>query len=352
MSARVFVHEKGALVVNGLPRLGTWTVEPREANLLDAPLPGLTGRLRAMRNLRLKEWQHYAVASPDYYVAVALFDSKLAAIAQVVLLERAGGRVHVWEKTLPPASLRTPVSLYQATMDWTDGTSSLHFENNLTHGYHKVTWDVQGRGLPAMQGQITLIEELTITKPLVVCLPLGPARTPQPAMYSHKAVVPAEGSITVGGARSEIDSSRSYGLIDIHKGYYPHIMRWHWVCAGLQTPQGPWGINLTDNQVEDQAAYNENCLWRPGGIDYLPPVRFEVPEARAPMTPWKIRSADGSVDLTFTPVAERRLERNLIVVANRYRSPYGTLHGTIRTADGIRTISDYFGMCEDFWLKS
>lgn len=352
MSSQVFVREKGALVVGGSARTGTWSEEPVEANLLDALQPGMIGATRLGRYTRLKEWQHYAVATPQHYVAVALFDSKLAGVAQVVLLDRASGETHVWEKTLAPGSLRTPQSIYAAAMDWSDGTSHIHFENNLQNGYHKVSWDVQGKTVPAMRGDIKLIEDLSVTRPLVVCLPLGETQVRQPVMYSHKAVVPAQGSLSVDRSTASVDSAASYGLIDIHKGYYPRIMQWHWVCAGLQTPQGPWGINLTDNQVVDQTAYNENCLWRPGHIDYLPPVKFEVPPASSPMTPWHIRSADGAVDLTFSPVAERRLERNMLIVQNRYRSPYGMLSGTVRTAGGLYQISDYFGMCEDFWLKS
>lgn len=352
MSSQVFVHQKGPLVVGGQAQMGTWFTEPTTANLIDARQPGLLGVTRLGRHFRLKEWQHFAVATPQHYVAVALFDSKLAGVAQVVLLDRATGKSLVWEKTLPPAALRTPESIYQATMDWTDGVSSIHFENNLTEGYHKVSWNVSGSKQPPMSGDVTLVEDIATSKPLVVCLPLGAGQALQPAMYSHKAVVPAKGTIMVGSSTTTIDAAQSYGLIDIHKGYYPRIMRWHWVTAGKQTPAGPWGINLTDNQVVDQAAYNENCLWSPGAIEYLPPVKFEVPDRGSPMNPWHVRSADGAVNLTFTPVAERTLERSMVIVQNRYRSPYGSLNGTLRTASGTHNIRDYFGMCEDFWLKS
>ena len=81
--------------------------------------------------------------------------------------------------------------------------------------------------------------------------------------------------MTLGQNRSDFSPPDSYGLIDIHQGYYPMVMKWHWATAGRRSRDGRLvGFNLTDNQVEDQHAYNENCVWRDGRLSPLPPVTF------------------------------------------------------------------------------
>jgi len=127
-------------------------------------------------------------------------------------------------------------------------------------------------------------------------------------------------------------------------------MKWHWATGGGRDADGRLiGFNLTDNQVEDQARYNENCLWIAGKRHLLPPVRFEF-GARGP---WQMRDASRRVDVRFEPEVERRVDLNLLVMRSQYRGPCGGFSGHIVDDSGEPISVDCcFGMTEDFYLRA
>ena len=171
-------------------------------------------------------------------------------------------------------------------------------------------------------------------------------------MYSHKCVVAAEGKLRIDGQEHAFPKDQSYGLIDIHKGFYPFVMKWHWATgARFDDDGGLIGFNLTNNQVVDQRRYNENCLWMNGKRNLLPPVRFSF-DRGDPRAAWRVRDDGGRVDLQFQPAIERNVDLNLLLLRSRYRGPYGSFSGNILADDGTPVpVDGCFGMAEDFYLR-
>jgi hypothetical protein len=130
-------------------------------------------------------------------------------------------------------------------------------------------------------------------------------------------------------------------------------MKWHWATAGGFDPdRGIVGLNLTDNQVKNQDAYNENCLWIKGRIHLLPPVRFHFNRKNL-YEPWNISDQQGMVALTFTPEVIRTVDINALIVKTKYRGPFGSFSGTLQTSGGdLLEVKEFFGMCEDFYLRT
>jgi len=112
------------------------------------------------------------------------------------------------------------------------------------------------------------------------------------------------------------------------------------------------GFNFTDNQVEDQESYNENCIWQDGKIQLLPPVKFAFNPADY-LQPWTVRDTRGRVDLTFRPEVVRSVDVNALVIRSNYRAPFGAFSGRIRPEGGEEaSVDGYFGMCENFYLRT
>ena len=173
------------------------------------------------------------------------------------------------------------------------------------------------------------------------------------AMYSHKGVFPLEGELHVGGETYAFQREDSYALPDVHKGFYPCVMKWHWTTGGGWNDAGQLiGLNLTNNQIKDQEAYNENALWVDGKVHLLPPVTFTVNPENLD-EPWRIQDKEGRVDVQFFPEATRNIDINAIILRSRYRGPYGRFTGQITDTDGHRIdIGHCFGMAEDFYLRA
>jgi hypothetical protein len=76
-------------------------------------------------------------------------------------------------------------------------------------------------------------------------------------------------------------------------------------------------------------------------------VRFERDPER-PLEPWRVRNAEGSVDLTFRPEGQRAQTIDLKLIASRYVQPFGSFSGHVTSATGERVeVRDLAGVAED-----
>jgi hypothetical protein len=338
-----------ALVVDGGFQLGMFSRPLDRVNPLDARLREGRDLPRFAKSLLLKEWQHFALVDDRFYVSLAIFDTKRIGLAQVIVYDRRTGSLVERERKLLSRDMVLPDSLWDAQASAHKGAVSIEVHNRLRDGFHSIEFRCGAEGREeALQGRFECQEDPSRHVPLVVCLPLSRHR----AMYSHKGLFPLRGHLEIGGERHEFDPASSYCLVDVHKGYYPYVMKWKWATgAAVRAEGGLLGFNLTDNQVRDQERYNENALWVDGRMSLLPPVRFEM-DPSAPERDWRVRDREGRVSLEFTPEAVRRVDLNLLILASRYRGPFGSFRGTIVADDGTsHSLDGAYGMCEDFYLR-
>jgi hypothetical protein len=336
-----------ALVEGGKFNLGSFASPFDEINPLDADLHRILPLPRAIKNLALKEWQHYALISPRFMLSVVLFDSKRLGLAHVVIYDRSTGDLVKYEKKVPSWQLSIPNSLWNGHAHFERRDMAIDFANQLDRGRHLVEFRCRGGAAkPSASATFTCHEPLEKIEPLVVCLPLSHDR----AMYSHKGILPLDGCLTIAGKEHDFARQECFALVDIHKGFYPYVMKWNWTTGGGHNQSGELvGFNLTNNQVRDQSRYNENCLWIDGKRNLLPPVSFTISADQ----PWRIRDCDGRVDLSFHPEVERKVDVNALVMRSRYRGPFGSFSGYIVDDRGNRVaVDDCYGMGEDFYLRA
>lgn len=336
-----------ALVIDGSFNLGSFDQPFDVVNPLDADLRALVPLPKRVKNLLLKEWQHFALCNQRFYISAVIFDSKRICLAHLVVYDRQTGKQTIHETKAPPWAARIPNALWDDRATFSSRNLTLAFHNHLDQGCHRLEMRAaRTADAPEVTASVVCHENLSEIEPIVVCLPLGAGR----AMYSHKALLPLDGELVIDGQRHELSTADSYALVDIHKGYYPYVMKWHWATGGGHDESGRLiGFNFTNNQVRDQARYNENCLWVGGARHLLPPVRFTLPDHGA----WHVRDAHGRVDLRFDPEVERRVDLDLGLMCSRYRGPCGHFAGTIRdTAGAPISVDGCFGMGEDFYLRA
>jgi hypothetical protein len=204
-----------------------------------------------------------------------------------------------------------------------------------------------GSGRPPMEGHFEAFHDTGLVEPIVVSIPLGENR----AMYSHKCLMPMQGSLVIGGEEVVFSKKESFAIIDDHKGFYPYMMHYDWLtAAGYDTEGRLSGFNLTDNQSADPEKYNENCLWVDGRLFLLPPVKFDRPQGVD--GEWRVRDLYGMVDLSFRPVSMGKIDMNLLAVKVSYFGPFGVCGGRIRDSLGREHSFDgYFGMGEKKFVR-
>ncbi len=322
---------------------GVFNAPLRTINLADAELKhrGLSFG-RGLTRFRLKEWQHFCLILPEMMASFAIVDSKFLKVSWCHVVEGDSHFEHARQSPVLDVKIAREL--------WNDHTHvhargyALDVANQLDTGHHQVSIRIDGaRGKPAISADLRCLHDLEQIQPLVVVLPVGPNR----GMYSHKVALPIEGSIQVGDRRYEATADSCFAILDIHKAHYPRHTWWNWAtCAGHDDQGRPVALNLTRNVVSDDRRYNENALWVNGELHHLGPARFDFRKDDV-LAPWRLGTADGEVDVTFTPRGERAESIRLGLVRSVFHQPYGTFSGTVKVGDQTARFTDLWGVCED-----
>jgi len=335
------------LYQKGKFNFGKWKGVPGRANLLDAKRPFSFPLLNLFKAFRLKEWQAIEIGDRDWFLFVVLYDAKALTLASIDLWDKRNHRSYSYQNMSLGSHVQFGDSLYPSDTTFLNKDSSIgiyvHPERNELRLAASCT--------PAKKTPIMLDLSFTLAQeaclPFSVCLPLSEER----AIYSTKILMHCSGKIQAGETSHIFAPSDSLGILDDHKGYYPYHLHYDWVTAfGLLPDKRMAGFNLTDNQVRDQARYNENRLWLGDDVYDLPPIKITHPYGHEGT--WIIQDTEGLIDLTFYPEVHHNIETNLGLAGVDYSGPFGHFEGFIRSPLGDEIeASKLYGMGEDKNLR-
>jgi len=336
MTSARMVGEEGSM------NFGTYRKPFRNANILDAPLysfpvPGF------WKNFRLKEWQHFGIITPTHYLGMVIFDAKFTGVSFFYVYDRHKNTRFEHTRQASGRSVKVAAQVYDDVCRFDAKDYHLQIENKLDQHFHRIVIDIDGDPeRPSIKGEITVHEDLDKIEPLVQLSPITRTRP----FYTHKAAVPVSGSIRMGSQELVLSSSTSIALIDEQKTYYPYVSFWKWATAAGYSDNGKlFAFNLCQNMITDDEDYNENCIWMDGKISCLKAARFEFGDV---MKPWRIKTTDDKLALSFMPSGERTDTINIAgVIRSDFHQPFGLYNGSFTDKQGASyPIKDLFGLAE------
>jgi len=313
------------LVIDGDYVLGCFNTPVKQANLLDVksftnyPVP------RALKFIQLREWQAFQIKNEEYFVMIAIYNAKKISLVQFIVYNLKTKEKVKYEKKCMSWNLDIPDTLYSSSASYASDNFTIKVLHDLTTHKLEIDVHIEGfEGLPFVQANFSGEHDTQRYKPMVVCNPFSS----ESVMYSHKCLMPAQGSLTLGEQAITFGAGETQLIIDDHKGYYPYITTYDWVTGLGTTPDNKLiGFNLTNNQVIQQDKYNENCLWLDGELYPLPPITINRPNGHTDT--WHINDEHDMVQLEFTPVTHTSVHVNYFVICSEYEGPYGYYQGTI-----------------------
>jgi len=329
-----------SVVSDGQCNMGTYNSAIPDINLLDTLNPLGKVLPRKLNDLRLKEWQAFQYSDDNWFMCLAVYNTKTLGTAIIMAFNKQEQRMYRYEHKAPFWKLKVPSGLTHSHCYYHHKNLSLDFHNDLTHNKISIRFSAKNfKGCPDLSGNLIAH---AVTEPIVIVQPFGHNRP----LYSHKALMPTEGSITVNRCETFVEPSKACTIVDDHKGFYPLEMKYDWVTAlGFSRNGLLQGFNLTDNQIQNPEKYNENCLWLDGKMHPLPPVRIVRPNGVH--KPWFIKDKYGQVDIQFTPLADVPVKINVGVSLIDYHGPTGQFSGYILDHDNKAISFDHFiGMGE------
>jgi len=343
--SRVVLPAPHAVVSNDQCAMGTYNSPIKRVNLTDLKKPLGFSAPDAFNNFRLKEWQAYQISNDDWFICLAIYNTKSLGTAIVMAFDKKRQEMYRYEQKVPAWKLKVPQGLYDTHCYYHGRKLSIDFKNNLEDDALDLEFKASGfKGLPDLSGKIKAFHT---TEPIVIVQPFADNRP----LYSHKALMLAEGHLTFGKTESLFSKTAACVIVDDHKGYYPIVMQYDWVTAlGFDKQHGLMGFNLTNNQIQDHERYNENCLWLGGKMHPLPPITVQRPEGTE--NTWVIVDTYGRVNLTFTPLADVPVNINTGVVKINYHGPTGVFSGYILDTENNKIYFDEFiGMGEKKYIR-
>jgi hypothetical protein len=252
--------------------------------------------------------------------------------------DAATGRLTQHSRNVPGGSLKLPEELYGSSPSVEKKGYRIDYDFGPKGGTHRITAEIEGTETELPVSIDLTLDGSRASAPLSVSEPLAP----RGAMYTHKLVFPASGTVTVGDHTYAVRPDRDLAILDEHKSLLPYRTRWLWGTFATMSSSGPdgpreiVGANFCERPTQP-GTEEESCLWvpTPAGPVAAPlnDVTFAA-DCTDRLSPWKITSADGCLDVTFTADGRKDVRHQLGILAIDYWQLYGTYSGTV-TAGGV-----------------
>lgn len=332
------------LVTAGKAVHGWFSEAVRVPNLIDEEFGGFYGR-RALRRLRLKQWQFFLLDAPECIAGVAVVDAGYVGNAFAWVFDKARGTLEERNALFPfggsvevsASSVRGVTRVQGKGVDVTitnryeDGVRTLQarFPSRGTHG--------------AIELEAQISDSPLERPPMVVAWPVGENRT----AYAHKiGGLAAKGTIRVGDREYDVPAGQGTASMDHTQGYFVYRTYWNWASFSALSDWGTRIVVDVDLVKNGPGTLNRNCfVWFDRQLVRMPAVVFEYTQ---PAHDWHLKSSDGRLDLRFHPLAVRRDHLDHLPIGYDFSQPIGTFSGTVVDDDDcIHRITNAWGVAEE-----
>ncbi len=160
----------------------------------------------------------------------------------------------------------------------------------------------------------------------------------------------AEGTVRCEGKTYQLNSQSASASLDWSCGYMRRETAWNWACFSGQLGDGKRiGLNLAAGVNE--TGVTENCLWVDGALTKLNMAIFEF-DRYQPEKPWRVKTTDGLLELTFEPCGKREEKIDVFFMASNFKQMFGHFSGWVIDANGTKiTLENVPGFMEDHYAK-
>lgn len=315
------LNENGDLLCPGYALFEAWNYERSE--------------IRASA-LRIKEWDYYYVGNRHFGVALTIADNSYMGLISASLLDFDTKFQETKSKIVPftfgkfalPPSADVGETSYQSKnldMFFLVNEDERHLRCNF-HNFH--------------DGNSLLVDvKLTDFPQDRMCI-ATPFKKSGHFYFNQKInLMHATGYVQMGEKFYPLgEDSLDMGLLDWGRGVWTYKNTWYWSSLNTVLRDGrKFGFNLGYG-FGDTSAATENMLFVNGVADKLEDVVFDIPKKQDGsfdyLSPWKVTSPDGRLDLVFTPILNRAANMKVLVLASDQNQVFGKFSGNVRLSSG------------------
>lgn len=294
---------------------------------------------------RIKEWDYYYVGNDMYGLAVTIADNSYMSMASLSFLDFCKKEETTKSKIkfFSNGKLNLPSSSEIGDVFYKDKNCELTFEHKDGKRHIKVYWK---NFIDKKELRADILLRETNRDSMVIATPF---KKDKHFYYNQKInCLESSGYVKIGDALFDFNKD-TYGVLDWGRGVWTYKNTWYWSSLNAVDHGKRIGFNLGYG-FGDTSAASENMLFV-NDISYkLEDVKFDIPINKQGkddfLKPWKFRSKDGSIDLTFTPILNRHASLNVLVLKSIQNQVFGRFSGTITVENECFAINDLLGFAE------
>lgn len=279
--------------------------------------------------LRIKEWDYYLIHNQRFGVALTVADNSYMGLVSISFLDFCNGT----EVTKSPMLL---LPLGRLHMPKTSETGDVRvggkgwkfsFENQGDRRILRASMDDFSQGKP-IRMKIELDREPEDS--MVIATPFDRERT---FYYNQKIIgMRARGAVEFQGRHWVFEPGDSWGLLDWGRGVWTYSNTWYWSAMMGKVQGHRLGFNLGYGFGVNENA-TENMLFYDGKAHKLEKVNFQIPGEKEGnphfLGPWIFSSSDERVQLTFTPMLDRKAYTSAGVLLSDQHQVFGCFDGRV-----------------------
>ncbi|MFQ3201110.1 MAG: hypothetical protein ACI9SK_001841 [Zhongshania sp.] len=304
---------------------------------LRSPMDRKLGALA--KYFKFNQFQFIALVSPQLIVGVAIVDLKLVSKAFVYLYEP---RTQTFEEFsfMQPLARNTSIDLKpdDGCAYFASGKNTISIEAK--GGQRQLT--------VALRSGVNITAKIdeSHSTPLAMCSRAGY----QGWVYTQKnAAIPCRGRVVWGAKNIDLAAINALASVDWTAGYMRGETFWNWGSISASLKDGRrLGMNLAAGVNE--TGFTENAIWLDDRLVKVDMVNFQFNRYLSGGC-WKMQSADGIVDLRFTPMGQRKEKLNAVFVASNFTQYFGIFEGAIRVGDELIQVENCWGFAEDHFAR-
>lgn len=304
-------------------------------NYEDYVLKTTAGRHRPgwLKKMLFKQFSFVGIDGPEVMAGAAVVDLKYAANAFFYVFDKnTRSFMEAKKTTLPINASITPRPDNGTARFKGSGLNISIAHDRVNAGYKDLMLDA-------------VFKKASLT-PLRICTRTGYNGW----TYTQKtAPIPVSGELEANDRIYRLSPDSAMAVTDWTAGFFRRQTFWNWAAAATILPDGRrFGMNFSCGVNETEAT--ENVFWIEDRQVKVDNVKFQQKSQKG-NDHWRITSADGKVDLSFSPVSARREHLNAGLVASRFTQYLGFFSGRLIEPGGEVPLTDCSGWAEDHFAK-
>lgn len=276
---------------------------------------------------RNKRWEYWGITTPTHVIALTVSSLEYAAVHQVWVLDRAGGR-EIDEVAVVP--LAGGVVLPES---FGDGPARARTRRL------SITADANERGARLTARTARVEVDVRVERPPGhECLALVVPWSARRYQYTVKDLaLPASGRVVIDGVEVAVPAESSWAVLDHGRGRWPYAVTWNWGAGSGRVEGHVVGLQV-GGKWTDGTGSTENALFVDGRAHKISEDlewQYDRADWRAP---WRVRGE--RLDVTLTPFHERVSRTNLGVLRSEIHQCFGRWTGWVADDAGDRVRVD------------